>query len=481
LTDGLPSTWFTEGKVEYISYTRTQAHFLLRTNWGNLGHPGGYTSYDYGAIIAEDRSLTRQKYSEIKLQTNFFKVSPAYLTASPSDSQNGSYVNNPDIATARLKGNGTRTNIYVVRHAAYNTHDSTQYKLEVPTSKGNLTIPQLNGTLTLNGRDSKLHVTDYSVGGVNMLYSSAEIFTWKKYASQTVLVLYGGLGETHEAAFVGQSKPKIVDGSGVTIDAKSGSSVLNWKVTPTRKVVKFPSGLVVYLLDRKDAYNYWVLDLPAQAPTNNFTHPNATSVIAHAGYLLRTASVKGSKLALTGDINATTTLEIIGGAPANAHVTFNGQSIKTTTNSFGVISGTLSFATPKFDTPSLTSLKWKYLDSLPEIQSNYSDVLWMNADRTTNNTVRNSTTPTSLYGSDYGYHTGILLSRGHFTATGKEGTLNITTQGGTAFGASVWLNNTYLGSWYGNSAQSNASTAFNLAGKTKKGSKYVLTVVCDNM
>lgn len=147
------------------------------TNWGNLGHPGGYTSYDYGAAITEERLVTREKYSELKLEANFLKASgSAYLTSTPGNVTNGSYVDNDALATTPLFGN--KTNFYIVRHAEYNSQASTNYKLTVPTSAGTLSIPQLSPTLTLNGRDSKIHVTDYDVGGINMLYSSAEIFTW---------------------------------------------------------------------------------------------------------------------------------------------------------------------------------------------------------------------------------------------------------------------------------------------------------------
>lgn len=146
------------------------------TNWGNLGHPRGYTSYDYGAVIAEDRTVSREKYSEAKLEANFLMASPAYLTAVPMVGMNGSYVNTDLIATTPLIGN--LTGFYVVRHAYYNSTNSTNYRLTVPTSKGNVSIPRLSSTLTLNGRDSKIHVTDYNVGGYNLLYSSAEIFTW---------------------------------------------------------------------------------------------------------------------------------------------------------------------------------------------------------------------------------------------------------------------------------------------------------------
>lgn len=141
-----------------------------------LGHPGGYTSYDYGAAIAEDRTVSREKYSEAKLEANFLMASPAYLTATPMNGSNGSFVNTDLIATTPVIGD--KTGFYIVRHAYYNSTESTDYRLTVPTSKGNISIPQLSSTLTLNGRDSKVHVTDYDVGGLNLLYSSAEIFTW---------------------------------------------------------------------------------------------------------------------------------------------------------------------------------------------------------------------------------------------------------------------------------------------------------------
>ena len=70
----------------------------------------------------------------------------------------------------------------------------------------------------------------------------------KQYGSQTVLVLYGGPNETHEAAFVGQSTPTVIEGTGVTFASQNNAVVANWAVTPDRKVLQFPSGLYVYLL-----------------------------------------------------------------------------------------------------------------------------------------------------------------------------------------------------------------------------------------
>jgi hypothetical protein len=79
------------------------------TNWGNLGHPLGYTSYDYGAIIAEDRTVAREKYSQAKLLANLLFASPAYLTAQPQSNANavGAFTGNEDLFITALIGNST--------------------------------------------------------------------------------------------------------------------------------------------------------------------------------------------------------------------------------------------------------------------------------------------------------------------------------------------------------------------------------------
>ena len=64
----------------------------------------GDTSYDYGATINEFRQVWREKYSEEKLEANFLKVSPAFLTTVPGNAKNGSYVSTKTIATTPVFG-----------------------------------------------------------------------------------------------------------------------------------------------------------------------------------------------------------------------------------------------------------------------------------------------------------------------------------------------------------------------------------------
>jgi hypothetical protein len=82
----------------------------IHSNWGNLGHAGGYTSYDYGSSISEGREISREKFSELKLQANFLKVSPAILTASVGQADTSKYSDSSAIYTTALFGNGSSTN-----------------------------------------------------------------------------------------------------------------------------------------------------------------------------------------------------------------------------------------------------------------------------------------------------------------------------------------------------------------------------------
>lgn len=141
----------------------------------------------------------------------------------------------------------------------------------------------------------------------------------------------------------------------------------------------------------------------------------------------------------------------------------------------------ISYSAPSLDIPLLSELSWSYIDSLPEIQTNYDDSLWVAADHSsTNNSYQILRTPTSLFAGDYGFHAGGLLFRGHFIAKGTEKSFEIKTQGGTAYGHSVWLNNTFLGSWIGSASNSNYDATYQLPSLIQ-GESYVLTVVIDHM
>ena len=335
-------------------------------------------------------------------------------------------------------------------------------------------------------------VTDYDVRGINLIYSSAEIYTHGTNGAKRVLILYGLAGETHELAFSSKLGKPAVEGGSVKIEKKGSAYVVQWNVSAKRKVLHYGNKLDVYLLWRNEAFKYWTLQLESPPPISNYTSQTKETVIAKAGYLLRTATRSGKSLHLTGDLNSTSSLEIIAGAKGVKNIHFNGKPLHLTKSSHGRLTATLKYSPPSLKIPDLTKLRWKYIDSLPEIKSEYDDSKWTIADNTkTNNTVRDEATgnvfslktTTSLIASDYGFHTGSLIYRGHFAANGNESSLYLSTTGGLAFGHSVWINETYIGSWIGNStARSyNQTLAFPSTLPLHAGETYIITVVIDHM
>lgn len=196
---------------------------------------------------------------------------------------------------------------------------------------------------------------------------------------------------------------------------------------------------------------------------------------------MRAAYVEGSDLHITADFNATTPIEIIGAPSKTKNLVINGKKSHVKVDKNGIWSGSVEYSAPKIKLPDLKSLKWKSIDTLPELKNSYDDSAWTVASHDhTSNSANPLKSPKSLYSSDYGFHTGVLVYRGHFVANGKEKDFFIHTQGGSAFGSSVWINETYVGSWTGIDADKDSNATYTLP-NLKSGKSYVITVVVDNM
>ncbi|KAG6117237.1 hypothetical protein E4U14_007998 [Claviceps sp. LM454 group G7] len=468
------------------------------TNWGNLGHPGGYTSYDYGAAIRENRVIDREKYSEVKLQGQFMKVSPGYITASVGAASTSQFSDNAAITITPLFTGNNSGGFFIARQTDYTATGSVSYKLKLPTSEGTLTIPQLGGTLSLHGRDSKIHLADYPVGEYNLLYTTAEVLTWKKNAGKTVLILYGGPDELHEFVVSKSSSQKDgvfeimrAEGSSVSSHAHGSSTIVQWKTGSQRQFIQL-GNLTVYLVDRNSAYKYWVPVLPGPSASQYGTAlMNPDAVIVYGSYLIRSASISGDTLHLRSDFNVQTALEIVSVPSGVTKLSINGQRLEYTTTSTDSWLAYPDIIIPSVTIPDLSQLTWYKMDSLPEISPLYDDSKWPTAAKRStdkpeanheisNATLFGSTTPVSLQGSDYGFYTGTLLFRGHFTASGNEKTLKIWTSGGLGYASSVWLNDIHLGSFNGNGATENTNSTYTLP-QLQSGKPYILTVVVDNM
>ncbi|KAK1491054.1 hypothetical protein CCUS01_14302 [Colletotrichum cuscutae] len=313
---------------------------------------------------------------EAKIEAPFLRASGAYLTAIPQNATSTEFVSTPDLRVVPIVGDKTR--FYVVRHTDYTSLNRTSYKLNVPTSAGNISIPLLGGELSLHGRDSKIHVTDHEIGRTKLIYSSAEIFTWKTYGSKTLLILYGGDGEEHEFAVPSSLGKPHFEGSNATTRTYGSFRAIHWLVQERRQVVHFEN-VEIHLLWRNDAYRHWVLDLPDA--NDGLIKPTLgkSSIIAKGPYLLRNATYADNVLHLTGDFNATTTLEILGGIPSNSSLSFNGRPLSNAQWKNGRLQAELVFESPALNLPVFSELQWRSIDSLPEVSNNYDDSAWIEA------------------------------------------------------------------------------------------------------
>ncbi|KAK7409212.1 hypothetical protein QQX98_008588 [Neonectria punicea] len=396
------------------------------TNWGGISYSEGFTSYDYGAPVSEDRTITREKYSEIKLEAQMLRVSPSFLAANPTNYTIGRY----SLAQA--------------------------------------------------------------IAGINILYSTAKIFTWKRFSSRTVLLVYGAVHEMHEIAVNTTHTapdPKPVEGEGVEIQPLKGSNRKAWVIqyipTTERRVVQI-GDLFIYLLgqskDRNSAYNYWVLDLGGDPYGTSLMNPE--SLIVKAGYLIRNVSVAGNRLDIGADFNRTTPIEVIKVPDGVSQFYLNSVQEKYTVNAWGDWQTRFSYYKPNVSLPDLSTLDWSVLDSLPEIKPIFNDSLWTTANLSASFYPEEQRLPVSLYADDYGCHVGAILYRGTFTARrSQKSSFTLAARGGRAFAVSLWANGTFVGSYRGSgSKKAIYEELFTIPeGVLTKGQNATLTIILDHM
>ncbi|HEX6520659.1 MAG TPA: beta-galactosidase [Streptosporangiaceae bacterium] len=354
-------------------------------------------------------------------------------------------------------------------------------------------VPQ-SGTITLDGRDSRLLVANYKFGGQDLVYSTSELMNQQTIGSTDTAVLYDPSGTDGETVLNYTSQPAVTAPSGVrsTWDAATGNLRLDYTHNGLQEVEITGGGrpaLTLLIADTNTAEGFW---------------PEG-SVLVEGAYLIRTAEIRGDVLTLSGDTSQSGAIRVW--APATVRsLEWNGTTIAVTSGADGSLSGTL----PGQKDNSLPSLNdWRFSSETPEVQPGFDDSGWTLADHpanpaaaaqarnAANATVKNSdgtvqpgislgkrgaavaTAGPILYASDYGYDHGFTWYRGHFTATGSETGVTLTADGVSPTGAfSVWLNGAFLGS---HAAPGPTSATFTFpAGAISSGSDNVIAVLVEN-
>lgn len=429
-----------------------------------------YTSYDYDASIRETREV-RDKYKQYKLISLFTRVSKGLHNTIMESNGTGNAVSTADVFTWVLKSKDSAGRFYLLEQNDTRSRTVTDFSLTVNTSAGEITIPSLQ----LNGRQARWVVTDYALGEETLLYSTGEVLTYGTF-DRPVLVLYLKEGQTGELAFKSQ-KNVTFDSYGADsgfAKASSNSTTytsFKYKQAKGATVVQFSNGVLAYLLDVPTA---WTFFAPPTTANPNVTPDQHLFVIGP--YLVRTASISGDTVSITGDNANATTIEVYAGKDV-AKVAWNGKELATSRTSYGSLTADITGAQDReIGLPALTN--FKAANSAPEISPSYDDSNWVVANKnTTLNKVKPLTLPV-LYSSDYKFYTGAKIYRGYFSGK-NAASLNITVQGGAAAGWTAWLNGQAIGYNPGNATLwvTNAVIPFNNI--TLNDEKNVLTVVTD--
>lgn len=405
-----------------------------------------------------------------------------------------------------LRNPDTEAGFYIVRQNDSTSMAVINFKMNITTTVGILHVPLVASSIQLDGRQSKVIVTDYSFGLSKLVYSTARVFYAGSIGDRDVLFLHGDSSQEHEMALFLTGTPNKLQTSSLGISLKNIPSQFGYSII---SILQKNHGLVtvydsdtqlILFADSKTTATFWAPTIPG-SQTDSFgtfwgLGTNQT-VLVGGPYLVRNANLTGSHLALTGDLKTETQLVVI--APKDiSSISWNGDQLSgDAAASFSVTSIGGFIGRVKLKATNVASRgifvpklgHWKFKDSLPEIQSGFNDSQWTVATRTSTNIPFKPYYGDGrvLYGCDYEFCENVVLWRGHFTSNGGEKSVNLSINGGQAFAGSVWLNDIFIGTSFGNSTNNKnileeTDDQFIFPSEAlKPGKDNVITIVQDNM
>ncbi|MFU8854979.1 beta-galactosidase [Micromonospora sp. SL1-18] len=450
------------------------------TSWGWLPAPVVYSSYDYGAAISEARQI-RPKATTMK-ELGLFLQSVEPMTkvdkgspVTPSNSAIKIYNDvNPD----------TGTHFYVAMHNPSNATTNDAFSFPITTADGTYTVPQ-QGTLRINGQDSKILTADYDLDAAagstspHLVYSTSQIMTHLNTSTGQLALLYAPKGEDGETVLRYDEQPKIqvLTGSvSSSYDTATGDLRLNYAHDGLAEVRITAGGrepLTLLLADTDTAGTFW------QQDTSN------GPVLIRGPELVRTATVRGASLHLTGDTKDAADLEAWTPTGISALV-WNGDTTPTTTQPGGSLLATAQLpGAVQVKLPDLSTATWKTTADSEESAPGFDDSAWQVADKTTtNSTTKPPAGQPVLTADDYGFHQGDVWYRGHYTGGADASTIAFTYGGGGAGMLQAWLDGVYLGQDVLNSGQSSPPTrgtvTFAVPAGLRTDGAHVLSVMVRN-
>ncbi|GGY86129.1 beta-galactosidase [Pseudoduganella plicata] len=403
------------------------------TSWGWLAGPVVYTSYDYGAPIAEDRAL-RPKALALKQQGMFVQAAQDVLAQMDKGAP---------IATSTQRAKvyhnvNAKTGAHVL-FAVHNPSDLTSddsFTFDLKMKSGGYKVP-----LRLNGQDAKMLLADYPLERQHLVYSTSELQTHFQNGARDIALLHGRDGEAGETLlrYTGTPKVEVVAGKvRARFDQKRGVLKLTY-VHDGLARVRIEGGnrppLLLLLADEKTSVNFWTQSTPAG------------TVLELTPALVRSAGVDGDTLRLTGDTTADSPLEIWG--PAIGSATFNGVPLALAAQPDGSWRADAVRGPEAIGLPDLTAQPWQRRMDSVEAQPGYDDGAWVRADARAS-AAQTWTGPErgqpTLAMSDYGFHHGDVWYRGHVDiGDPKTNQLELFYGAGGAGMLQVWIDGRFVG------------------------------------
>ncbi|KAG5721683.1 putative beta-galactosidase A [Termitomyces sp. T112] len=433
--------------------------FYGGTSWAQLPYTNAYTSYDYGAAVAENRELSA-KFGELKLQSLFLRTfNDIYKT----DYQGEDNTTFAGVTTTHLQNPDTGASFYITRHITTSNPASVPLMLTVAVGSTNKTVPQLSGNSTLLGRDSFIISTNLAFGSSKLLYSTAMLLSTFQLDGNDALVVYGKGSLVYEVSVQLDREPAVITSGTTQITTKYFSNeksfVVNFAVAHGITTVALETTqktVVILIADYDTATNLWMPTIAGNGDLAEYVDIKASAPLLIRGpYLVRTATLAQTQnaLALTGDLTAegSTVLTVYGPSTLTS-ISWNGKELERVKK---VAGGTwqveIVTSGASVEIPDLLQAEWRYRDSLPEIGAGFEDesLVFANHTTTTNTFPPYYGGPWILYADDYGFHAGNLLWRGTFQQNDSfpvPTAINISVSGGIHFAASAWLNEHFLGS-----------------------------------
>jgi beta-galactosidase GanA len=403
------------------------------TSWGWLPGPIVYTSYDYGAPIAEDRGL-RPKALALKQQGMFVQAAGAVL----AHMDKGPAIETTS-ARVRLYHNvDTELGAHVLFavHGPSDLVTDDAFSFDLETRDGRYTIAS-----RLNGQDAKMLLAAYDMERQHLVYSTSELQAQMRDGARDVVLLQGRSGESGETVLRYASAPKVEVLAGAvrsTFDAARGDLKLAYAHAGLARVRVTGGGrapLLLLIADEATSQRFWTQETPAGR------------VLELTPALVRTARIDADVLRLTGDTETDSPLEIWG--PGIASATFNGAALALAPQPDGSLRAATLAGPARVTVPDLGKAAWTRRMDSPEAQPGFDDRDWVRADgrpsaaQTWTQPERGQPT---LAMSDYGFHHGDVWYRGRFdVADPAANRLDLFYGGGGAGMLQAWVDGRFLG------------------------------------